>query len=51
MGQVVGKGAKKPKNEVTALKAENKKLKEENKALKAELEALKASNAQPKGEQ
>lgn len=53
MGTVIGRGAKKPKDDVKALRAENKKLKEENKALRAELEALKEAQEQkqPEGEQ
>ena len=37
MGKVIGKGAKKPKDDVNALKAENKQLKERIKALESEL--------------
>ena len=51
MGKVVGRGAKKPKDDVKALKAENKKLKERIKALESELEALKAQIQPQSGQQ
>lgn len=50
MGTVVGRGAKKPKNEVAALKKEIQKLEKENKELKAELEVLREAQGQPKPE-